>query len=392
MSRVYILGGVNAVDISTADSIIDALGGGQIIGIDGVSKRLDAAKTAQAKAANEQKKSMQAETAAKADAESKQREADEALSVYRAAKSDADAKKQAASNANAQWNKGARGFYETYNYNDALGFFDGDSWESRQYRQAIADGDIRPDDANSAYQLEHMVQAIPTLRKVNEIRKSIGLKELKWSAYETAMAQACADYNIYSSWIGHGFDDGTQNMTTGYSDPTEAWYTEEKKAWDAAVAKNPDLTKYIGHAYQLSQDNYDLYDQVGHYLNVVDPYATDFGGAVAWGGNAQGYGDNSQRVQNYNTKVRDLTVDEYEKQLKQYIDGLKNAQSVYRDAEDKATQAGDAWQYASDALQQAKQRASTATSNRKSADQNLQKANDELTAAQEAYDAAVKAM
>ena len=55
-----------------------------------------------------------------------------------------------------------------------------------------------------------------------------------------------------------------------------------------------------------------MYSEVGHYLNIVDPYTTDFGGAVAWGGNAQGWGDNSQRVQNYNTGVGDLTVAEYE--------------------------------------------------------------------------------
>ena len=103
------------------------------------------------------------------------------------------AKKTAADNATSQWDKGGRGFYETYGYNDALGFFDSDSWESRQYREAVAEGNIRPNDSGSSYQLEHMVQAIPTLKKVNEIRKGLGLNELKWSAYETAMAQACAD-------------------------------------------------------------------------------------------------------------------------------------------------------------------------------------------------------
>ncbi|WP_347015297.1 hypothetical protein [Bifidobacterium longum] len=83
-----------------------------------------------------------------------------------------------------------------------------------------------------------------------------------------------------------------------------------------------------------------MYSEVGHYLNIVDPYTTDFGGAVAWGGNAQGWGDNSQRVQNYNTGVGDLTVAEYEKQLNQYIANLKNAGAIYRDAKNKATQAG----------------------------------------------------
>ena len=76
-----------------------------------------------------------------------------------------------------------------------------------------------------------------------------------------------------------------------------------------------------------------MYSEVGHYLNIVDPYTTDFGGAVAWGGN-------SQRVQNYNTGVGDLTVAEYEKQLNQYIANLKNAGAIYRDAKNKATQAG----------------------------------------------------
>ena len=319
VNRVYLLGGASAVNRATADAVANAFGGEHIIDIDAVSRRLQSAKEAQTAAEAKQKSAVQAEAKAKADADTKQSEADNAVRAYQIASADAAAKKTAADNATSQWDKGGRGFYETYGYNDALGFFDSDSWESRQYREAVAEGNIRPNDSGSSYQLEHMVQAIPTLKKVNEIRKGLGLNELKWSAYETAMAQACADYNIYSPWTGHGFNDGSQNMSTGYSEPTEGWYTEEKRIWDAAVAKDSSLTRYIGHAYQLSQDNFDLYSEVGHYLNIVDPYTTDFGGAVAWGGNAQGWGDNSQRVQNYNTGVGDLTVAEYEKQLNQYI-------------------------------------------------------------------------
>lgn len=324
VNRVYLLGGASAVNRATADAVANAFGGEHIIDIDAVSRRLQSAKEAQTAAEAKQKSAVQAEAKAKADADTKQSEADNAVRAYQIASADAAAKKTAADNATSQWDKGGRGFYETYGYNDALGFFDSDSWESRQYREAVAEGNIRPNDSGSSYQLEHMVQAIPTLKKVNEIRKGLGLNELKWSAYETAMTQACADYNIYSPWTGHGFNDGSQNMSTGYSEPTEGWYTEEKRIWDAAVAKDSSLTRYIGHAYQLSQDNFDLYSEVGHYLNIVDPYTTDFGGAVAWGGNAQGWGDNSQRVQNYNTGVGDLTVAEYEKQLNQYIANLKN--------------------------------------------------------------------
>jgi len=392
VNRVYLLGGASAVNRATADAVANAFGGEHIIDIDAVSRRLQSAKEAQTAAEAKQKSAVQAEAKAKADADTKQSEADNAVRAYQIASADAAAKKTAADNATSQWDKGGRGFYETYGYNDALGFFDSDSWESRQYREAVAEGNIRPNDSGSSYQLEHMVQAIPTLKKVNEIRKGLGLNELKWSAYETAMAQACADYNIYSPWTGHGFNDGSQNMSTGYSEPTEGWYTEEKRIWDAAVAKDSSLTRYIGHAYQLSQDNFDLYSEVGHYLNSVDPYTTDFGGAVAWGGNAQGWGDNSQRVQNYNTGVGDLTVAEYEKQLNQYIANLKNAGAIYRDAKNKATQAGIRSQQASDALRQSKQKEAIATANRESADRNLEKANAELDDAQKAYDDAIRKM
>ena len=392
VNRVYLLGGASAVNRATADAVANAFGGEHIIDIDAVSRRLQSAKEAQTAAEAKQKSAVQAEAKAKADADTKQSEADNAVRAYQIASADAAAKKTAADNATSQWDKGGRGFYETYGYNDALGFFDSDSWESRQYREAVAEGNIRPNDSGSSYQLEHMVQAIPTLKKVNEIRKGLGLNELKWSAYETAMAQACADYNIYSPWTGHGFNDGSQNMSTGYSEPTEGWYTEEKRIWDAAVAKDSSLTRYIGHAYQLSQDNFDLCSEVGHYLNIVDPYTTDFGGAVAWGGNAQGWGDNSQRVQNYNTGVGDLTVAEYEKQLNQYIANLKNAGAIYRDAKNKATQAGIRSQQASDALRQSKQKEAIATANRESADRNLEKANAELDDAQKAYDDAIRKM
>lgn len=203
---------------ATADAVANAFGGEHIIDIDAVSRRLQSAKEAQTAAEAKQKSAVQAEAKAKADADTKQSEADNAVRAYQIASADAAAKKTAADNATSQWDKGGRGFYETYGYNDALGFFDSDSWESRQYREAVAEGNIRPNDSGSSYQLEHMVQAIPTLKKVNEIRKGLGLNELKWSAYETAMAQACADYNIYSPWTGHGFNDGSQNMSTGYSE------------------------------------------------------------------------------------------------------------------------------------------------------------------------------
>lgn len=191
VNRVYLLGGASAVNRATADAVANAFGGEHIIDIDAVSRRLQSAKEAQTAAEAKQKSAVQAEAKAKADADTKQSEADNAVRAYQIASADAAAKKTAADNATSQWDKGGRGFYETYGYNDALGFFDSDSWESRQYREAVAEGNIRPNDSGSSYQLEHMVQAIPTLKKVNEIRKGLGLNELKWSAYETAMAQAC---------------------------------------------------------------------------------------------------------------------------------------------------------------------------------------------------------
>lgn len=187
VNRVYLLGGASAVNRATADAVANAFGGEHIIDIDAVSRRLQSAKEAQTAAEAKQKSAVQAEAKAKADADTKQSEADNAVRAYQIASADAAAKKTAADNATSQWDKGGRGFYETYGYNDALGFFDSDSWESRQYREAVAEGNIRPNDSGSSYQLEHMVQAIPTLKKVNEIRKGLGLNELKWSAYETAM-------------------------------------------------------------------------------------------------------------------------------------------------------------------------------------------------------------
>lgn len=165
VNRVYLLGGASAVNRATADAVANAFGGEHIIDIDAVSRRLQSAKEAQTAAEAKQKSAVQAEAKAKADADTKQSEADNAVRAYQIASADAAAKKTAADNATSQWDKGGRGFYETYGYNDALGFFDSDSWESRQYREAVAEGNIRPNDSGSSYQLEHMVQAIPTLKK-----------------------------------------------------------------------------------------------------------------------------------------------------------------------------------------------------------------------------------
>ena len=132
---------------ATADAVANAFGGEHIIDIDAVSRRLQSAKEAQTAAEAKQKSAVQAEAKAKADADTKQSEADNAVRAYQIASADAAAKKTAADNATSQWDKGGRGFYETYGYNDALGFFDSDSWEVdnivKLLRKVISDPMIR---------------------------------------------------------------------------------------------------------------------------------------------------------------------------------------------------------------------------------------------------------
>ena len=183
-------------------------------------------------------------------------------------------------------------------------------------------------DPDSATSLNHLQASIKFMRETNTIRKGRGLSELQYNARLDALAQVAADYNVWGAG-GHNYYDGSQNLAFGFDDPLDGWYTSEKQTWDQLVADDPSLAKYEQDAIGLNRDHPDIYQQVGHYLNIVEDDQKYIGEAVA--------GENySTHAQNFNNTDRfipiggslvtyqnSMSVDAYETALNKFIESIQ---------------------------------------------------------------------
>lgn len=128
------------------------------------------------------------------------------------------------------------------------------------------------DDATNTNYLNYVFDYID---ECNNLRKDLGLNELKVSAYLMADAELNANYaskihghsgaNV-SSGENHAFGYGAAN---GENSPFRGWYDEEKKIYDGLDEKYKKLS-----AYELYKKYPNVYMSVGHYLNIVNPDST----------------------------------------------------------------------------------------------------------------------
>lgn len=116
--------------------------------------------------------------------------------------------------------------------------------------------------------------------------------------------------NVNSTQDYNGGSDSEANMT-GYM---KAWITEEKVIYDQFRAQG--FTDA-----QIKQD-YNKYEQVGHYLNFIEPNIKGQGFALGNNGDIEGYYDG---IGIWNADFSyDMTVDEFEKTFNEYVDGSSN--------------------------------------------------------------------
>lgn len=116
--------------------------------------------------------------------------------------------------------------------------------------------------------------------------------------------------NVNSTQDYTGGSDSEANMT-GYM---KAWITEEKVIYDQFRAQG--FTDA-----QIKQD-YNKYEQVGHYLNFIEPNIKGQGFALGNNGDIEGYYDG---IGIWNADFSyDMTVDEFEKAFNEYINGSSN--------------------------------------------------------------------
>ena len=142
------------------------------------------------------------------------------------------------------------------------------------------------DDATS---LDNLLKALDMIDECNRLREENGLEPLKVSETALAMAMVQANYAANGHY-GHNYqyENTGENLAWGTSDwdPYEGWYTAEKANYDAAV-KSGDYPDLAGlSAYDISLKYPDLYQKIGHYLNIISPDYTATGMAYS------GYGAN----------------------------------------------------------------------------------------------------
>ena len=276
---------------------------------------------------------------AQAAADKASQDADAAQSAYDAAvKAAADAKK-AADEAVKKEAQGAAGWFQTDDAEQAYKYLT-DSSVSKylEYTHIGA-----KDDATS---LDNLLKALDMIDECNRLREENGLEPLKVSETALAMAMVQANYAANGHY-GHNYqyENTGENLAWGTSDwdPYEGWYTAEKANYDAAV-KSGDYPDLAGlSAYDISLKYPDLYQKIGHYLNIISPDYTATGMAYSgYGANKYSHGFSQEFFNEWNSYNKNDTVYDaavYRTMVENYVNGVRNAQSTYDAALKKVDEA-----------------------------------------------------
>ena len=279
----------------------------------------------------------------------------------------------------------------------------------------------------SSTSVENMVLALHYMQESNELRASYGLEPLKVSDSMFAAAMVNADH-LRAKWGHSGQWPWTaENIAMGYSGPPgtigspfRGWFDKEETLWFEAIESDEyppvngialkDMTINQVSAYYPA-----LFNQVGHYLNIIqDNYKyTGFGVAEGryyvqlfkdgwWGASPDPINLGSGRV---------MTIEDYLDNLNEYIDSNPGepadggeAQRAYEaalaelaEAEVKLSEAQESLDAAKEAREEADRAVTEALDNQQTANQKLADAvnavttaTDEQVAAEEEMDKAYK--
>ncbi len=231
---------------------------------------------------------------------------------------------------------------------------------------AGADGD--------ATSFDNVYWALDIIEKVNQIRTSEGLSELRVTDSLMAIGEVQANYcttsfnhMVYSSdFLGWIKESGGRSMTAenvawGSSNPTSLWYNDEKQQFDEAcmslygrtVAPKDAVSFYRSNYSELSNYASEHDYEYGHFLAIANPGYQYVGSGFA---TSMYTASLELEFNNFNKSDKTYTVAEYRTQLQNYIGSkdaaaanLEVATAAYEraaadlDAAKKATAAAAAW-------------------------------------------------
>ena len=202
-----------------------------------------------------------------------------------------------------------------------------------------------PGKENDATNLDNVKKSVELLKKYKQLLVQEGIigknDDIKISLVAMLEAEVSANTNQGVQQLDKShlflrhFDschDLSENLANGWSDPYVGWYTKEKEKYVNACNNE---TKYPGlkdmDADEIQTTYPELYFDIGHYLNIVDPnnkyQATGLGinSTMPTIMTSQKFGSG------YTGKDVEMSLTEFENQLNTYISILDNAQKEAND-------------------------------------------------------------
>ena len=295
------------------------------------------------------------------------------------------------------------------NAQDAVSMLTGVDDKAEWYDKYV-DQDMSRD--TNPLSLEQMRNALTYLDTQNNLRKANGQSALSVSLRMTAAAALNTSYS--SNIWGHSncYSDNGENLaggggayTGGETEDTLGWpytglYTQEKKIFDKYVEQYGDkLGKYRYESYYIYQNYNSIYQECGHYLNIIDASTKAIGIATGSGKNT----DSEVTIFDYSDDdtQADFTVSEFKKLLNDYIDSaynaggtqeqkeqLKQLQTKLAEAQKNFGTAGTAYSDALDKQESARDAYTAADANVNTAKGEYEKAKSGTASAKSAYTAA----
>ncbi|MCR4709037.1 MAG: leucine-rich repeat protein [Clostridiales bacterium] len=213
---------------------------------------------------------------------------------------------------------------------------------------------------NAALTIEKLNKAADFVDECNTLRANHSLAALKINYRLMCLAVTSA---AVSSQVGghvvinaayNGLFDSmsgmpkwpSENLSWGYTDPFDGWYTEEKADYEKFVASGNYPGMESMSAYELSKTYEDVYKAVGHYLNIIDKDVTITGFATSGSTDEQCFSSGS-----YGDSV---TPTEFKAALSDFsqaaTDAVASAEADYESAQAALNQAIDEQAQAEEAL------------------------------------------
>ncbi|MBT1167183.1 InlB B-repeat-containing protein [Bifidobacterium simiarum] len=213
---------------------------------------------------------------------------------------------QAAAVAQKKLDQGTIAYFRDKGATNAVNMLTDDSDYGIRYLQYVHHGE-----KNDATSLDNMFKALDYIKQGNKIRSDEGVRVLKVTDSNMAIAEAAADW----ASVNQSHLSSPENLSWS-PDPYSQWYTWEKANYQEAIRQHPDIRNMTGS--ELWNKYPDIYEKVGHYLGLLDPTMAYTGFGVSHNGD-YAYQTNAQEFQsdkNAGGLDRIMTVDAYIADLK----------------------------------------------------------------------------